>query len=235
MKNNKKDASKGGFSILKETLGLIEKYGPIRIITGCLMMLFVSYATYISLNPSVIFEKYREYEEARHDESFNYRMKVIPIVQSYVDNLLLDIKADRSYIIEMHNGKYNPTGLSFNYGSLTYESLNDSIQSVREDYADFTLERYPVLVKAYKDGYWAGSLDELRTIDKSIALKMEANGCKYAAITIIYGSKRDIGFLGVSFVNKPPKNKDEISIALKKYSSKISPYLDGEMAKMLVK
>lgn len=223
--------SKGGNkSFIREILELIDKYGVFRIIGAVIMMLFISYATYLSFNPSILFERYEKYELEQHYEMFDYRMNSIPYVQTNLNSLLHETDATRAYIIELHNGKSNSAGLSFNYGTLTYESNVEGSYSIREDYTEFSLERYPLLVKIYHDGFWCGNVEELSLIDKRLAHKMCANDGAYLAIAMIYGIKSEIGFLGITF-SQEPEDKTNLRKILAKHSSMISPLLDGEKAK----
>ena len=64
-----------------------------------------------------------------------------------------------------------------------------------------------------------------------MALKLESNGAYYLSVSMIYGSKNDIGFIGASFGKNDSFDKNKVEILLSKYSSRLSPYLDGESAK----
>ena len=64
-----------------------------------------------------------------------------------------------------------------------------------------------------------------------MALKLESNGAYYLSVSMIYGSKNDIGFIGVSFGKNDSFDKNKVEMLLSKYSSKVSPYLDGESVK----
>ena len=114
---------------------------------------------------------------------------------------------------------------------MTYEGLRENVESVQEDYNDFTLDRYPILSYVYKNGKWSGNIDELKKIDKRMALKLESNGAYYLSISMIYGTKNDIGFIGASFDKNDSFDKNKVEMLLNKYSSRVSPYLDGERAK----
>ena len=155
-------------------------------------------------------------------ESFYYRMKASPQVQSYMDQMRLESKGTRTFIIEMLNGKYN-------YGALTYESVSEGHDSVLDDYNDFSLERYPTLGRIYEEGYWFGTVDELIKEDKHLALKLKANDMEYFAATMIYGSKGGIGFIGVIY-DHTDVNIPKAKQVLVKYAMKISLLLDGAEA-----
>lgn len=232
MQENEKDfffkSQEKGFSLIKEAIRMIDTFGVLKIITAAILMVFISYATYITFNPSIMFEKYSEYEEKKHNESFFSRMESTPIVQSMLNDALIESGALRTFIIEMHNGKYNASGLSFNFGSMTYEGLRDSTVSISEDYSDFTLERYPIFSVVYKRGQWGGTLEELSKIDHRIALKIESNDAHYLALYMIYGRKTEIGFIGATFGKNDTVNEAKVNMVLAKYASKVSPYLDGD-------
>jgi hypothetical protein len=59
---------------------------------------------------------------------------------------------------------------------------------------------------------------------------MCANDGAYLAIAMIYGIKSEIGFLGITF-SQETEDKTDLRKILAKYSSMISPLLDGEKAK----
>lgn len=208
----------------------IDKYGYMRIICAVVMMVFMSYSTYLMMNPSIIFERYRVYEDEKHKASFNYRMESSPKVLNHLNELVDDSKCDRAFIIELHNGKSNSAGLSFNYGSLTYEALRTGEESIQEDYADFTLDRFPFIMFISRKGYWSGSINEIEKIDSKMGYKLRSNNVRYMAIMPIYGETAEIGFIGISYTENSSKIPNNIDKLLYKYSQIISPLLDGSKA-----
>lgn len=218
------------FGIFTDFVQLCKETGPLRIAGYVVFFLFTAYAVHIGTHPDIIFEKYEEYAEQKHAESFNYRMRTSPQVQSYMDQMRMESDGMRTFIIEMHNGKYNAAGLSFNYGALTYESVSEGHESVMDDYIDFSLERYPMLGQIYDNGFWSGTVEDLMDEDRHLALKLESNDAKYFAAAMIYGTKGDIGFIGVTY-DHTDVNTLKIKQVLVKYAMKISPLLDGEEAK----
>lgn len=216
----------------------INKYGKWEIVKRALLLIFVSISVtvcsffiYLAYNPSMIYDGYTEYIEHKHSQSFKYRMETTPKVQTTLNDLVSETNAMRGFIIELHNGKYNSAGLSFNYGSLTYESLRCDAESIMEDYADFSLERFPIILKAYNNGSWCGYIEELAKFDKRIALRLESNSVDYLYLKTIYGTNDVIGFIGLTYCSNDTINKDKIEASLNKYAPKIAPLLDGEKAK----
>lgn len=166
-------------------------------------------------------EKYEEYAAQKHAESFYYRMKTSPQVQSYIDQMRLESNGMRTVIIEMHE---------MHNGTLTYESVGDGYNSVIDDYIDFSLGRYPTLGRIYEEGYWSGTVDELMKYDKHLALKLKSNDVEYFAAMMLYGTKGVIGFIGVTYDNINI-NVAKTKQILVKYAMKISLLLDDAETK----
>lgn len=210
----------------KDFIELCKREGVGRVFLYLFAFAFFSYMIYITTHPQVIFEKYEEYSEKIHSESFNKRIKASPQIQSCLNEMRYETDAYRCFVIEMHNGKYNAAGLSFNYGALTYESAADTTSSVIDDYLDFALERYPILLAIHSDGYWEGTADELVKIDKHLGMKIRSNGSEYIALRLLYGENGEIGFIGLTYSEPEPKTK-KLRVYLTKYGAKISPLLGG--------
>ena len=217
------------FPIMEWAIGLYRKHGIMNILVSGILLVFMSVMVSIALNPTVVFDKYKEYEELKHQQSFDYRMKSSPAVQAILDNSVTKLNALRAFVIELHNGKANSTGLSFNYGSMTYESLNgDSVGSVKEDYSDFSLDRYPMVMKVYEDGLWYGTVSSVEKIDKKLGFKMEGNEADYMIVTSIYGVKSEIGFFGVTYKGEGPTDIQKAINEVRKIANQLSPLLDGD-------
>ena len=209
------------------------KYGLLNIITSGLLMVFMSFAIMLAMNPSIIFDKYRAYDDQKHTESFNYRMKSTKTVQLMLKECLYETGGIRCFIVEMHNGKTNSSGLSFNYGSMTYEVDADSVFSIQEDYSEFSLERYNLISYVYENGYWCGNVEDMCDIDEKLSMKLRANDTYGVAISMIYGTKNEIGFIGISFDENGCMTHDhtEVKKLLTKYAMQIAPFLDGDNVK----
>lgn len=201
------------------------------LILACLFVIIIA-GKYFVEHPEKIMDRITKYSEEKHAKSFAYRMESSPKIEDCLDKLVLESDAARAFIIEMHNGKYNSAGLSFNYGAMNYESVNEGIESVRDDYVDFTLERFQLCYKVYKDGFWSGTIDELSKVDKRLALRMRSNDTRtdYLAVVMIYGENSEIGFLGITYHKGDEIDEEKTHKLLMKYAAQLSPLLDGSMA-----
>lgn len=222
---------KASFNFFKEFANFVEKHGIFRTIMYIVVFIGFSIGIYVARRPEILFEKYERYVERKHTESFTYRMRQTPVIQATLDVLRNEAGANRVFIIEMHNGKQNASGLSFTYGSLTYESKRVTTTSIFEDYKDFTLERYPTIgVKVYGDGYWAGTVEEVEKIDEHLAYRLRSNNTEFIAGVMMYGEYGAIGLLGISYARKEDVDRNLVRNLSYKYIAKIAPLLDGANA-----
>ena len=215
----------------EKLLDMLKVHGPIRMIGGALFFVFFSWMTYIAIHPEVVFERYEKYITEIHSVSTDYRMESSPVIRSYLNQLSMEVGAERAYILEFHNGKSNPSGLQWQFGDLTF--LNDGTEDISDEIQNVSLSRYNFANLIHENGYWAGGIDEIINIDERFYNRMRLNGGKYFAFQMIYGSNMtEIGILGVSFVegDKTP-DRQHVLMEIHKYASAISPLLDEANAR----
>lgn len=219
-----------GLTIFEKFLGLTTKYKSWEIIKTSILFIFVSFSTYIALNPEYAFDKYLNYIQDKHAQSTKYRMETSPLIRNYLNQLAYETNADRTYVIEYHNGKSNPTGLQWQYGEMTF--INDSsVDDIREEFQDLSLAKYPIFYYLYENNYWEGTIEELQAIDKRLALRVEVNDASYIALSVLYGQDlKEIGVLGITYTDSTKVNNVQLRNILKKYSIAISPLLDETIA-----
>lgn len=224
-----KDYKPGTYlSWLQDMLKIIDQYGAVKIFKALFILLISSYFIYITFNPEIIIEKYVKFKTEQHDNAIAYRMKNDALIRMHLKELLLEADADRAFIIELHNGTNNNSGLPFYYGDMTYEEVVTGVSHIDEDYHDFSLQRFPFFGQLFNDGSWYGHIDSLEVIDKKLALRLKSNGsCEIGAV-IIYGREKEIGFIGISFVKKCGEHDvTKMKKIIRKYGQKIAPYLDA--------
>lgn len=220
------NVSDSTLGLFEKLLELTKKYGFGRMFFGVIFFVFFSYMAYIAVNPGVVFERYEKYVTELHSNSVDYRMESAPIVRSYLNQLAKETGAERAYILEFHNGKSNPTGLQWQFGDLTF--INDGTDDISDEIQNVSLSRYNFANLVHDKSYWAGGIDELVSIDERFYNRMRLNGGVYYAFQMIYGSNmREIGILGISFIDGDSIPDRNVALAaVHKYASAISPYLD---------
>ena len=213
-------------STFEKLLELTNKYGIGKLIFGVIFFVFFSFMAYVAVNPGVVFERYEKYVSELHANSVDYRMESAPIIRAYLNQLARETGAERAYILEFHNGKSNPTGLQWQFGDLTF--INDGTDDISDEIQNVSLARYNFANLVHDNGCWAGGIDEIINIDERFYNRMRLNGGVYYAFQMIYGiDMKEIGILGISYTNEESiPDKNVALMAVHKYASAISPYLD---------
>lgn len=206
---------------------IVDKYGFKTIVLTFLLITssigLVMLANAIE-NQHVI-EKWLSSDNTTHTIGTDIRKEINPKVTKTMTKLLYKMEADRISILEMHNGKENPTALPFIYCDMTYEETTDMIPYVSEEYVDLNMSKFTFPSYLYKHRYFIGSVEEIYSIDKKLAMRLEANNVKYCGIILIR-TNIDIGFLMLSYMEKPTKSNDLILAELSYYVQEIGTYLD---------
>lgn len=215
-------------SWLQDMLKIIDQYGFLKIIKALLIFFVSSYFIYLTFNPEIIIDKYIKYQTEQHDNAVAYRMKNEPQIRMNLKELLMETSADRAFIIELHNGTNNTSGLPFIYGDMSYEEVRKGVTHIDEDYHDFSLQRFTFFSQLFNDGSWYGSVDQMESFDPKLALRLKSNGVHEIGVVVMYGHEKEIGFIGISFTgNEDAHDKNQMKKVIRKYCQKISPLLDA--------
>lgn len=197
------DNTDSALNWLERILKLLKEYGTGKIIWATFLIIVVSFMLYFMFNLSKIFELYNQWIQTRHDTRIELRMQMSPKIQSAMDKLTYNINANRTLLLEMHNGVTGSGGLPFSKCTATYESLNIGEQPISSQYQEVNLSLIPFANKLFHEGYWCGNTDELKEIDKGLYYKMKSNGTEHFAACIIEGvDNKAIAFMIVSFNTK---------------------------------
>ena len=225
------DISETPVTILEKVIKLTEKYGVWKIIKAILLIGLLLYVIFnINTIPETIHEiiKQEKIEDiASHDAAIEVRKNIKPQIDEILTNTLNDINADRVFVLEMHNGTNNTSGLPFLYVEMTYCQVSENVHHIDEDYINLNLSRFEFPYYLEENHHWYGSIEDLRNVDPKLALRLEANGAKYFAIMTIQGIKNELGYFGVSFTHDITiENTDKLMMRLTQATQKISTLLD---------
>lgn len=216
--------------MLEHMLGLIDNFGFKRILQSLLFftLIFMGNLFITALNNEAIISNISDAISKDHYENMDIRNEVSPQINKLLLSLVTVSEADRAFIMEMHNGKENPSQLAFVYCDMTYEELHPSkdIEYVYNEYENVNMSKYAFTSYLHEKRMFVGSVTELEKIDKKLAIRMAINDIKYCGFIMIT-SGVDIGFLGISYVEEtPPISKEMIQMRLLDYVQRISPKLD---------
>lgn len=162
------------------------------------------------------------------------RDQVSPQISSNLRKLLYTLDADRSFVIELHNGKKNATALPFKYFDMTYEEIHDerAIPYVSQDFMNLMISHYRMPFYLVENQIFMGDTEDVRDIDPRLAKGIEKFNGKYLALIILRSNGQNIGFVGVSYsVTHNIPNENIIRTKLHYYSRILAPLLDLRVQK----
>lgn len=214
-------------SWVERIVGLISQYGMKKMFQA--LFLVASVVCFVMFVNAVdnqhIIEEWLKREPEKHEVGANIRREVTPQINKALVRMLYAIEGDRVSVLEMHNGKENPTSLPFLYCDMTYEETRDKIPFVSDEYIDLNMSKFNFITYIYENRFFIGSLEDIYHIDKRLAMRLELNDVKYCGIMLIH-TNIDIGFLMVSYTSEPTINDNKIFAELSYYAQEIGTYLD---------
>lgn len=215
-----------GVGILSKLLTLQKKYGFFSILKGLVILLLFGYVIFFALNPTYFIERITTIQDEKHTEAITKRIKSDEEIRLLLEKLMLKTKADRAWMIEFHNGSNNiSTGLPFLFGSMRLETTSDTIPGVEEEYMDFSLSRYPVLMNLLSNGYYYGNIESMKGIDQKLYYKMKSNRVNETAMITLYNGDYPMGIVGLSFCGHNSMNEKCVGMEIRKAGLKIASLL----------
>ena len=213
--------------MIERIMTIVDKFGIGKIIIVILITLFTYFAWQLvsAIRYDEIATKIAEQEVVIHSQNEHIRMVNSEKIRTSMIKLHHKSYADRVSVIEMHNGKENPTGLPFRYCDMTYEVVSDTIEYISDEYEDVNMSKFTFPEYLYKYRYFIGTTEKLRDVDKKLASKLEMNDVYYFGIMLIRNSQ-EIGFLMISYNEKPDLTVNEIGSMLSDHAQEIGYYLD---------
>ena len=213
---------------LERLLKLKKDYGLGNILTA-IMLLFVTVVMgVVAFKPQIIVEEVQKIQTEQHQKAVDKRIKADPQIREALVDLRLELGADRTFVLEAHNGGSNLTSLPFLYVDMTYESIRSGMIELEEEYKNLRLQRYNFCTFLYENNYWYGSTDDLMQVDPAFSYRIEGDGVKYIGILAIYGQYSIIGAIGVEYGDSEPADPNTVRIIMHKYGSKFAILLNNE-------
>lgn len=225
------EAGNKAVGVLEKVAKMVKEYGFFNLIKSILIIaLFL--ATIIAVNslPDIIknsINHTKQEQVAIHDRAIEIRKRIKPQIDEELKNMMLSVKADRIFILELHNGTNNTAGLPFLYAEMTYSYVGDKVSNIDDDYNNLNLSRFSFPLYLENNQYWIGTVEELKDIDEKLALRLMSNDVKYLAIMTIQGTKTELGYYGVTYTNDTIiSDERQYIMQLTRSSQKISTLLD---------
>lgn len=193
---------------LEKAVKIVDRYGWWKVLQSILFVgLFLFFIYYIPMITKTTVEKTtietlhnaNKDREQEHIQNIEIRRQIQPKVENILESFLASSKADRAFIIELHNGSNNLNGVPFLHGSVTYDTSVDGLDGIDEDYQNLSLSRFEMANYLHNNFEFIGSIDEMKKIDKKLAAKLASNDVKYIAITTLHNGHNEWGWFGVLY------------------------------------
>lgn len=164
--------------------------------------------------------------QMEHDTAVERRRSIKPQIDAILFETMNTLNADRIYVIEMHNGTNNTSGLPFIYGEMTYEQARRNVEHVDEDYVSINLSRFEYPLYLEKNQIFCGTIDDLAKIDERMAFRLKATDATYVGGVAMHGVENELGYIGITYCNTEPVGRQEIIRVLSIASQKLTALLD---------
>jgi hypothetical protein len=212
-------------SLFEKLVKMVDKYGWFKILQTILfigLFLFVIYyipaktKTTVQKTTIETLELVAKNKEVEHLKGVERRREMQPQIEAILKTLLKNCKADRAFIIELHNGSNNINGVPFLHGSVTYDAAVEGMEIIDEEYQNLSLSRFEMSTYLHNNLNFIGNIDEIKQIDKKIGTKLASNEVKYLAVSTLYDGSKEWGWFGVLYNrdNDIPQEKDILNYLL---------------------
>ena len=167
-----------------------------------------------------------KYDENKNKQ-LNYDPQLHGNVVTALEFILQETEADRSYVLEFHNGEHYFSGRSQQKLSCTYEIVSEGISVESQNIQNIRVSNFHGLVKSIsQDQTFACRNVDQYNDDMSFRAFMQSKGVKSMfARPIKTLNGKIIGIIILEYVKEPRRWSDDAEDFLKKQSRIISGYL----------
>lgn len=205
---------------ITDVVNLIANHGIWRILEAILVITIIL----MLLNPGFVIDGFTKIIDGINDNKKEFRQENDPLIRSALHDAVWELDAVRSSVLEFHNGKENPSGLGFYYADMNYEIVKNGDFFISNQYQNINLSLLNLPDYLYKNGYWYGTIEELRVIDPKLASMIKNNGTGWIAFLLLEGSD-DLGILEISFIDEP-EDKQAVGREIRKLGAIVASKLD---------
>ena len=193
---------------LEKAVKIVDKYGWWKVLQSiCFVGLFLFFVYYIPAVTKTTVQQttmetlqtVNKNKEEEHLKNIEIRRQLQPQIDATLTDLLKKTSADRAFIIELHNGSNNINGVPFLHGSVTYDTAVEGLDIIDEEYQNLSLSRFEMSTYLHNNFDFIGSIEELKKIDKKLAVKLASNDVKYVAMSTLHNGNKEWGWFGVLY------------------------------------
>ena len=206
-------------SFFEKTVQVVDKYGSWKVFQAIIYLgLFLFIIFYIPAITKATVERVTtesinsadKDKERKHLENLALRKEMQPQIYAILGTFLEKTRADRAFIVELHNGSNNLNGVPFLHGSVTYDKSREGLEPIDEDYQNLSLSRFSMSTYLHANYNYIGSVEKLSTIDKKLSAKLVSNDVKYIAVMTLHNGTNEWGWFGLIYNRETdiPSEKD---------------------------
>lgn len=186
-------------NIIERFLCITDKYNLKTIFKSLFILLLVCATFAFIANPFYLFEKYEEWQKKQHDKEMELRIENNEKLHLLIEKIMYKTNSDRVMLMELHNSGSNIANLPFVKLSCIYESLNDSILPLSQEYQQQQLSLFPFSSYLFKHKYFYGNTEDLLNIDKGLYYKFKLHNINHFACYVVEGIDKPLAFLFVGY------------------------------------
>ena len=206
-------------NFFEKAVQVVDKYGSWKVFQAIIYLgLFLFIIFYIPAITKATVERVTtesinsadKDKETKHLENLELRKEMQPQIYAILGTFLEKTRADRAFIVELHNGSNNLNGVPFLHGSVTYDKSREGLEPIDEDYQNLSLARFSMSTYLHANYNYIGSVEKLSTIDKKLSAKLVSNDVKYIAVMTLHNGTNEWGWFGLIYNRETdiPSEKD---------------------------
>lgn len=197
-------------SAISDIISLVTNHGVFKLFLAilmlCICIMMVRFS--VSFNPNNYIRSIKDIEISIEEESRARRAEADIFVREELKQVIENLSASRASVLEFHNGKTNSSGLGFYYVDMSYEIVDNHNNFISEQYQNISLSWLELDDVLYNNGYWYGTVEELKKVDPMLGAKIESNGTKWIGLYLLEYANDDhvttpLGILEISFNTEP--------------------------------
>jgi hypothetical protein len=210
-----------GLNWIDRTLQIVDKYKFKTIFKAIGVIFLIAAVVGFINNPTWIFEQYEIWKRKEHTERVELAMKNSQLIQYEMDALRTKTNASRVVLLTFHNQKQTLNGVPYIYLTAQNESLDYGVTPVAEKYEVLKCSLYPFVNHIIQNEYFAGDINDLALIDKSLAYRMMGNDVTHCGIINIEGESL-LGVLVLTYTDDCTQhNCRDTEMLIRKSATKI--------------
>ena len=192
------------FGLVTRISEWLDKYGILKLVKTVFAVFLIYWMCVFAFQPSKLFEKYQEWYDRIHAEKVEKTLESHYQIHGHLTDLRYKSDAMRAMILSLHNGSENINGhYQFLKVSAIFEESGD-FYPVTEEWNEVHISSFPIFSYLYSNGFFCGSIEDVRAIDNKLYHRLAANEVNYIHIQALIGCDgKTTGFLVLTWQQEP--------------------------------